>query len=79
MPLNHKGYWIPCNVNDALEWSYFHMMRGHFCWHHMPIILLCFLLQRHKESEEGPPCNSMPLGVALAYYGKVLVLASAAS
>ena len=55
------------------------MMRGHFCSHHMPIILLFFPLQRHEESEGGPPCNSMPFGAAWAYYGKVLVLASAAS
>ena len=55
------------------------MMRGHFCLHHMPIILLFFPLQRHEESEGGPPCNSMPFGVAWAYYGKVLVLANVAS
>ena len=79
MPLNHKGYWIPCNVNDALEQLYFCMMRGHFCLHHMPIMLLFFPLQRHEELEGGPPCNSMPFGVAWAYYGKVLILASAAS
>ena len=42
-------------------------------------MLMFFPLQRHKESEGGPPCNSMPLGVAWAYYIKVLVLASVAS
>ena len=35
----------PGNVNDALEWSYFRMIRGHFCSHHMPIMLLFFPLQ----------------------------------
>ena len=78
MPLDHKGYWIPCNIYDALEQSYFHMMRSRFCSHHMPIILLFFPLQRHEESERGPPCNSMPFGASWAYYGKVLILASAA-
>ena len=79
VPLNHKNYWIPCNINDALERSYFCMMRGRFCSHHMPIMLLFFPLQQHKESEGGPPCYSMPFGVALAYYGKVLIHTSAAS
>ena len=78
MPLNNKSYWIPCNVDDALEWLYFRMMRGCFCSHHMPTILLFFPLQRHEELEGGPPCNSMPFGAAWAYYGKVLVLANAA-
>ena len=55
------------------------MMRGRFCSHHMPIMLLFFPLQRHEESEGGSPCNSMPFGAAWAYYGNVLVLASAAS
>ena len=55
------------------------MMRGCFCSHHMPIILLFFPLQQNEELEGGPPFNSMPFGAAWAYYGKVLVLASAAS
>ena len=78
MPLNNKSYRIPCNVDDALERSYLRMMRGHFCLHHMPTNLLFFPLQRHKESEGGPPCNSMLFGAAWAYYGKVLILANAA-
>ena len=79
MLLNNKSYRIPCNVDDALEQSYFRMTRGHFCSHHMPTILLLFPLQGHKELEGGLPCNSMPSGVAWAYYGKVLILANAAS
>ena len=42
-------------------------------------VLLFFPLQRREKSEGGPPCNSMPLGAAWAYYIKVLVLASTAS
>ena len=79
MLLNNKSYQIPCDVDDTLERSYFRMIRGRFCLHHMPTILLFFPLQRHKELEGGPPCNSMPFGAAWAYYGKVLVLVSAAS
>ena len=79
VPLYHESYWIPCNVNDTLGQSYFRMLRSRFCSHHMPIMLMFFPLQRHKESEGGPPCNSMPLGAAWAYYIKVLILASTAS
>ena len=79
MLLNNKSYRILCDVDDTLEQSYFRMMRGRFCSHHMPTILLFFPLQRHKESEGGPPCNSMPFSAAWAYYGNVLVLVSAAS
>ena len=79
MPLNNKSYQILCNVDDALERLYFRMMRGRFCSHHMPTILLSFPLQRYEESEGGPPCNSMPVGAARAYYGKVLVLTNVAS
>ena len=78
MLLNNESYWIPCNVDDTLERSYFRMMRGHFCLHHMPIILLFFPVQQHEESEGGPPCNSMPFGAAWAYYGSVLVLVNVA-
>ena len=55
------------------------MPRSRFCSHHMPIMLVLFPLQRREELEGGPPCNSMPLGAAWAYYIKVLVLASTAS
>ena len=79
MPLNNKSYQIPCNVDDALERSYFRMTRGRFCSHHMPTILLSFPLQWYEKSEGGPPCNSMPFSAAWAYYGKVLVLTNAAS
>ena len=71
VPLYHESYWIPCNVNDTLGWSYFRMPRSRFCLHHMPIMLMFFPLQRHEKSEGGPPCNSMPLGAAWAYYIKV--------
>ena len=54
-------------------------MRGRFCSHHMPTILWFFPLQRHEESEGGPPCNNMPFGAAWAYYGKVLVLTNVTS
>ena len=50
-----------CYVNDASKRSYFRMQRSHFNSHHMPIILLFLPLQRYKNSEGGPPCNSMPL------------------
>ena len=79
VPLYYESYWIPCNINDALERSYFRMSRSRFHLHHMLIMLVIFPLQRHEESEGGPPCNSMPLGAAWAYYIKVLVLASVAS
>ena len=79
MLLNNKSYRVLCNLDDTLEWLYFHMMRGCFCSHHMLTILLFFPLQRHEESEGGPPCNSIPFGAAWADYGKVLVLVNAAS
>ena len=60
-PLYHDSYWIPCNVNNAFKRSYFCMLRSCFCSHHMPIMLLFLPLQRCKNSEGGPPCNSMPL------------------
>ena len=44
------------------------MPRSRFDSHHMPIMLLFSPLQRREESERGPPCNSMPLGAAWAYY-----------
>ena len=57
----YEGYWVLCYVNNAFKWSYFRMPRSHFCSHHMPIILLFLPLQRCKNLEGGPPCNSMPL------------------
>ena len=79
VPLYHKSYWIPCNINDALGQLDISMTRSHFCAHHMMIMLLTFPLQRCKKSEGGPPCNSMPLrcGLGLLYLSSIL--ASAAS
>ena len=76
MPLYHESYWISCNVNDALGWSYICMLRSHFCSHHMPIILMFFPLQQREESEGGPPCNSMPLvrlGLTILKFSYLLV------
>ena len=57
----YKSHWISCYVNDAFKRSYLRMPRSHFCSHHMPVTLLFLPLQRCKNSEGGPPCNSMPL------------------
>ena len=57
----YKSYWILCYVNDAYKRSYFCMPRSCFYSHHMPSMLLFLPLQRCKNSEGGPPCNSMPL------------------
>ena len=60
-PVYYKNYWISCYVNDAFKRLYFRMLRSSFYSHHMPIMLLFLPLQRCKNSEGGPPCNSMPL------------------
>ena len=76
MPLNHKGYWIPCNVNDALERSYFCMMRGRFCSHHMPIMLLFFLSNDTKNQREDLHvivCPSVWLGLTMVKFSYSLV------
>ena len=61
MPMYCKSHWISCYVNDAFKRSYLRMPRSRFCSHHMPVMLLFLPLQRCKNSEGGPPCNSMPL------------------
>ena len=78
MSLNDESHWVSRNIYDAFRRSYFRMTRSCLRSHHMLVMLLHFPLQQHEESKGGPPCNSMPFGVAWAYYSEVLVSSSAA-
>ena len=60
-PMYCKSHWISCYVNDAFKQSYLRMPRSCFNLHHMPMMLLFLPLQRCKNLDGGPPCNSMPL------------------
>ena len=71
VPLYHKSYWIPCNINDALGRSYVSMMRSRFCVHHRTIMLLSFPLQPCEESEGDLHVIVCPLVAVWAYYIKV--------
>ena len=79
--MNYESYWISGYVNNTFKRSHFRMLRSGFCAHQMPLILLFLPLQQCENSEGGPPCNSIALGVAWAYYtcSKVFALSSAAS
>ena len=57
----YKSHWISCYVNNAFKRPYFCMLRSRFYSHHVPMMLLFLPLQRCKNLEGGPPCNSMPL------------------
>ena len=61
MPLYYESYWISGYVNNAFKRLYIHMPRRRFYSHHMLIMLLFLPLQRCKNSDGGPSCNSMPL------------------
>ena len=61
VPMYCKSHWISGYVNDTFKRSYLRMPRSRFNSHHMLMMLLFLPLQRCKNWDGGPPCNSMPL------------------
>ena len=76
--LNHESHWVLANIHDALEQLHFCMSRGLLHSHHMLLIFCYSLIQRNKELEGGPPCDSMPVDACGAYYGNVRISFSVA-